>query len=594
MTAAPISAYIATIVTMARVEGGNLSPLGLHIRTAGRRAKSRRKFECYYPLLGIKTRVQPLQRTIDALAKSHNEAAAPTLTAALAAGSGPVFDGAIAGLVARRNKAGHLAVLRHWPKLTPAQRLLVEKGRHKMGGALRAALLEGDDQLFASARGFVEASGDFDLIPTLMMVAEQPSGKRSRAALDLTARLIEQLIAWMDSDREPAVGRDPESIRYSVLESLERSVERFPQHQRHELLEAFVVLAGPNSSTLLGILESTLHPCYTSVVHTLTSSESKGVLRLLTAMLMSKDAPQVVRNVIGKRTDRPFVEALLATPIDLKNLPLRRNLARIKTLACCEASQALCTQYSPQQQAAAIRLLAASGASDEQKLAAAETIMKHGALEGRVAACTELQSVGGQRANKLMLSALKDPEGAVQAAAIRQLRQRRIPGTVAKLIEYVDSPNELVAAAAREALSEFSYDNYSSRFDVLEEETRRAMGTRVAKVDQTATARLKQDLAHPARRTRLRALEMATAMNVLPQLADALIERLDDEDHMVRVAVAEALQHCTSSDVRNALLAAIGDKSVAVQNAARSSLQALGIDDGGSNFKPAPIAEATP
>ena len=74
------------------------------------------------------------------------------------------------------------------------------------------------------------------------------------------------------------------------------------------------------------------------------------------------------------------------------------------------------------------------------------------------------------------------------------------------------------------------------------------------------------------------ALEMAASMNLTPQLADALIERLEDEDHVVRVAAAEALQHCTAGDVRNALLAAVGDKSVAVQNAAKSSLRVLDAD----------------
>ena len=68
---------------------------------------------------------------------------------------------------------------------------------------------------------------------------------------------------------------------------------------------------------------------------------------------------------------------------------------------------------------------------------------------------------------------------------------------------------------------------------------------------------------------------MIAAMGLLSQLADALIERLQDEDHLVRVAAADALQHCTADDVRNALLAAIDDRSVAVQTAARNSLRAL-------------------
>jgi HEAT repeat protein len=159
---------------------------------------------------------------------------------------------------------------------------------------------------------------------------------------------------------------------------------------------------------------------------------------------------------------------------------------------------------------------------------------------------------------------------------------------------FVDSADEVVSNAAREVLSEFSFDNYTSRFDVLEEEARRAMGTRVAKIDRTVVARLTSDLAHPARRIRLRAMEMAAAMEVLPQLADALIERLEDEDHLVRAAAADALQHCTADDVRKALLMALGDKSVAVQLAAKNSLQTLGVEVPTKPPTSAALVEATP
>jgi HEAT repeat protein len=87
---------------------------------------------------------------------------------------------------------------------------------------------------------------------------------------------------------------------------------------------------------------------------------------------------------------------------------------------------------------------------------------------------------------------------------------------------------------------------------------------------------------------------MAAAMEVLPQLADALIERLEDEDHLVRVAAADALQHCTADDVRKALLTALGDKSVAVQLAAKNSLQTLGIEVPTKPPTSAALVEATP
>lgn len=517
----------------------------------------------------------PLQRTIDALAKSHNEAATPTLIAALKTDSVEVFDGAVRALCARRSKMGHLAVLRYWDVLTPSQKLIVEKGRCRMGVALREALLDGDDRLFAAAYEFVEASGDYDLVPTLVMVAERSCGERADAAVALTLNLVEQLCRWLAADREPVLGRDPETIRYCVLESLERSVERYRQHRRAELLEAFIVLAGPDSKTLRNILDSPYHPCHQSIVQSLTVSVSPNVLGLLTALFAYRDAPQAVRNVVGKRTDQPFLDVLLATPLDTKNVAFMKNLTRTKSLACCEANPALLAQLTDQQQAAAMRLLAASGASDDRKLSLADLLIKHGPVEARVAACEALRPIAGQRGNQLVLQALDDAAGEVQAVAVRQLRERRIPGAMNKLLELVESPNEAVSAAARDALWEFRFDNYAARFDLLDDDARRSMGARVALVDRSTLARLRAELSNPARRLRLRAIEMVAAMKLLPQMADALIERLQDEDHVVRVAAADALQYCTADDVRNALLAAIDDRSVAVQTAARNSLRAL-------------------
>lgn len=519
--------------------------------------------------------VLPLQRTIDALAKSHNEAATPTLIAALSTSSSEVFDGVVRALCARRSKAGHTAVLRYWDSLTPSQKLIVEKGRCRMGVALREALLDGDDRLFAAAYEFVEASGDYDLVPTLVMVAERSCGERADAAVALTLNLVDQLCRWLAADREPVLGRDPETIRYCVLESLERSVERYRQHRRAELLEAFVVLAGPDSNTLRHILDSPHHPCHPSIVQSLTTGVSPNILRLLTTIYAYRDASQAVRNVVAKRTDQPFLDALLATPLDSKNVLFHRNLARTKSLACCEANPAILAQLSDEQQAAAMRLLAASGAGDDRKLSLAELLLKHGPVAARVAACEALRPIAGQRANHAALQALQDPDGEVQAAAIRQLRERRIPGAMNKLLELAASDDEMVSAAARDALWEFSFENYAARFDLLDDEARRSMGARVALVDRTTLARLRAELGNPARRLRLRTIEMIAAMGLLPQLADALIERLQDEDHLVRVAAADALQHCTADDVRTALLAAIDDRSIAVQTAARNSLRAL-------------------
>jgi len=522
--------------------------------------------------------VSPLERTIAALAKSRNEAATPTLVAALNSDRREIFDGAIRAIVARRSKAGHLAVLKLWPTLNDDERGWVGQSHGRLGGALRDALLSDDNQLFASACEAARLSGEFDLAPTLILLAEKSDGPRAQRAMSLVLEMVDRLDEFEPDQEDAGYSRHPETIHHSVLESLQRSVERFPRHGRKQLVEAFVVLAGAASDALRSILEAPHHSCHETVLDALTHSDHPGVFKLITDYFVNHEAPAAVRAVVSRRVDRPFVESLCTLPQDPDNALLAKNLGRIRSFACLVDHQVASKLFSPSQQAAAMWIVAHSGAPEESKLELAAALMARGHALGRLAACRALAAISGQRSNELVLSALNDDDVEVKAAATRQLRQRHIPGAMARLIELVDSPHEAVRNAARESLGEFSIDNYLGRYETLDNDARRTTGALVARIDQQTVPRLKDELASLIRRRRLRAIEVAEALGVIPQVADALVERLEDEDHMVRAAAADALQHCTAQDVRDALVAALGDRSFAVQSAARASLRQMGVE----------------
>ena len=92
-----------------------------------------------------------LETTYEILSSSRNESVVPVLIGALDSKDGRVYEAAIRTLVARRSKAGHLAVLKRWHLLSPQQRELILEGRGRMSGAMRDAVLSDDDQLFKNA-----------------------------------------------------------------------------------------------------------------------------------------------------------------------------------------------------------------------------------------------------------------------------------------------------------------------------------------------------------------------------------------------------------------------------------------------------------
>jgi HEAT repeat protein len=112
---------------------------------------------------------------------------------------------------------------------------------------------------------------------------------------------------------------------------------------------------------------------------------------------------------------------------------------------------------------------------------------------------------------------------------------------------------------------------------VLDPEVRKSTGALVRRVDPGALENLRDELAAPGRSRRIRAVEMAVALEAVVELEPALIALLQDDDHFVRVEVAVALAQSDTTSSREALRESLLDRSVAVQEAAETSLRLLSV-----------------
>ncbi|MGI9429131.1 MAG: hypothetical protein ACR2NM_10765 [Bythopirellula sp.] len=514
-----------------------------------------------------------LATTFETLAASRNEAANPVLLAALESNDSAVSDGALKTIIARRNKAGHLAILKRWHTLAAPQRDFLQEGRGRMSGALRDAVLSDNDQLFANACEIVEQFKEYDLVATLVTLAENQKSQHAEAATDLVLKLVQQLSEMLLGPRDYDDRRNPESLSRFVSEALERSVERFRTHKRSELIEAFVILAGPTSSVLCQILDEPHHPCYLTVIDTLTHSRSAGVIDFLLRTLQAEHASLNLLNVISKRDDAEFIGGMLDSlgdPIPTKTV---KNLGRIRSFAWLSTEENGYLHFEEEYQASCIKLVATSGVKTDELLDMLENILKQGTSTARWAACEALASIPGDRGNHLVLDAIEDSDPQVQAAATRQIRDRHVPGAMGILLRKIDSPYEEVREATCEALSEFSFENFLVGFEGLTEDARLSTGALVKKVDPETVSGLLSEMDEDSRKRRLRAIEMADVMELVPQVSEGLLYLLVDDDHLVRASAADALQFCPTAEVQEALRRAANDQSGAVQNAAKSTLE---------------------
>ena len=150
-----------------------------------------------------------------------------------------------------------------------------------------------------------------------------------------------------------------------------------------------------------------------------------------------------------------------------------------------------------------------------------------------------------------------------------------IPGSLARLVEFLDSTEPLVQAAAKQSLAEFQFRRLADAWDSLDEETRRHAGTLVRRVDASAVEQLAQELQSTSRNRRLRAVEMAVAIQMVLQVEKELIALLSDDDQRIRLEALRALSSSESAEARNAIRERLQDESRIVAEAAEAALQAM-------------------
>lgn len=516
-----------------------------------------------------------IQTTLGFLTGTGNEAAALVLIPALDSPCGKIRDGALEALLGRHELDGQREIVRRWHTLSEDWKKIVAARPGRVTRAVRDAILSSDTSLCANGCNAVLALREFDLLPTLLKGAEDDANPHAKLSARTLLRLADLLYEELASPRDYAIRRDPQLLRQHVLGSLELSVVRFEKHRRAEIIEAFLVLAARDNTTLKRILQDPRHSAYPAMIQLLTHGQRPGIMRLVLQFLDDPNAPLAAVNVLAQRDDETFIRRLLAKIGGEPSQPAKVNLKRMESILWLRDNLPLVDGLDENLQQAVVQLASGSSMNRLQVYRLIERLLTSGTPGGRRAASAVLAQFKGNDANQLAVRALDDPDPEVQANVLVQLRERGIHGAMTRLIEAAASPHELVRKAAQQCLAEFSFKRFVASFDLLEPEVRASTGALVKRVDPGALDGLRQELLAPVRSRRLRGVEMAVALGVVHELEEEVIALLQDEDHFVRIQAAEALASSDSPTSREALRAALLDRSVTVKEAAEHSLREL-------------------
>ncbi len=522
-----------------------------------------------------KSMTQGLAKTFAYLAHTKNDAADTILLPALDSPVPAIRDGAMGALLDRHSVAGQSEIVARYHTLDDAWRARLTEYRGRMATALRDAVLSPESQLCRNGCELVLAFREFELTPALITACENDSNPNRGVAASTLLQLAEQLYQELAAPRDERSPRDPQRLRRQVVGALELAVQRFNRHHVGAVLEAFLLLVHRDNATLKLILADPRNVNYLAVVDMLTHSPRPGVMRLVLSFLDDPHAPSGAITSLAYRHDEKFVEALLRKIGREPSAAVALNLRRIENIAWLQSESLIVQQLDEAGQHSAVQLAMRSGVNRRTVFRMLETLLRRGKPAGRRAAAAALAEFHGAEANALVLKMLGDDDPQVQANLAAQLRPRGIPGAVTRLLELMESRHSVVRKTARESLAEFTFRRFITAFDLLEEEVRTGTGQMVAQVDPEAPTLLAEEIRAPSRARRLRGIAAAAAMKLGPRVEGAILERLADEDHLVRAEAARALVQCDTPDVHWALREALNDRSQAVRDAAENSLRAL-------------------
>ena len=516
-----------------------------------------------------------LKETFQLLVKSESQAVSELLLAGLDSKTQVTRHAALRAILERRDPEGHIEVFQRLLQLDEASLHIISERPARLVRAAGEALKDEDPKKVAIACQTLVQFRLYDTFPTVISALVDPTYPHTELVADTILKLTEAFYAEL-SGKEVGSGRkDQEAIRHKITSALEDGVRKMHRHGRTEVIEAFLTIAKSNNVVLRQLLQRKEEASHEPLVETLQTSTRGAVLRILLGFLEDPQMPRLMFETISSRTDPKFVNHLLRTIGTRPTKTIAETLTGFSTIAWAKPNHEIFQHLDDDAQAGAVALLMGSGVDREQVLDTIGYLLTEGKPQGRRAAAEALATFNGPLATSFIVKAIGDEDPLVRAEVIKQLRPRRVPGAFSLLIRMVDSPENEVRAALREAMPEFTFRHFLKTFDKMDEHLQPLAGHVVRKIDPEIEDKLINELHGPSPVRRRRAVLAAGAMGVSQEMEQEIIRTLSDDDHIVRIAAAKVLADCRTMPSWEALRDALLDRSALVQETAEQSLEEI-------------------
>lgn len=518
-----------------------------------------------------------LAKTFGYLEQSRNESTEEVLSIAFHSQVPDVRQRALQAILKAGGKRAVKEIIENWFDLDEIERQLVLDRPRRLPSSLRDAFASDQRIVIESALEIASLTAEPSLAPDLVRMAEDETS----AVRPLSSKALLSIVRILcDSDHSlPGTHverRQWKATQTRVFECLEKSVERFREHQSESIALAYILLADPRSQFLRRCLRNPREPVMPVLTRILSETDDPQLINgTLVDLLLVPDTSPAILRIWSTRTDQAFLNAFCKRVGRAPNEHVRNNLKRMKSIVWLTGNLAHLERLGREEQIAVLQIIRLSKLDSNDVFRVVEFLLLHGERAVQIAAAEFLEDIRTPTADRLITRLVSHEDPTVQAIALAQMSERNLPGASEQLLQALESEHAIVRNAARRSFPELDMERYLTSFDSQSPESQRATGLLVLKVDSEAIERLQAEVGHGARNRRLRGLQVIELLGLTEECQEAVADCLHDDEYFVRLTAARLFGACRSSFARTALREALMDASASVREAAERALQGM-------------------
>ena len=510
--------------------------------------------------------VRGLQLTFDYLLNSQNGRVIEVLAEGLRSNNKTIILNCARQLLERSSIRSKYELVRHF-HLLPAEFLDSMQGRAKdFTPALAEALIQENKQILLNGIEVTRLVVNYDHFKLLLKLIQHAD----RDIVDVVQLTIREIILEIheinernkNGDENQHYVRNLPLIIHKIIETLDEATNEYHHTEGLELIiEGILILGGVNNQSVQKLTDHASGDLRETTYKILLNSRHEGVLALLMSFLNSKTVNPRILEIISQRDDPEFAIYMLDHLSKVLTTNQVRNFKAMRSLGWFSLDSSVFVNLPAVLQLQLLPLISVLSFTPQEIKDLHYWLLQHGSNDVRNKVSELLSHHHPNEIRDVVQGSLNSDDEQVQAWAVSQLRHSQIPDAMKLLLEKLDSQDEIVQEAARKELKGFNLEKILELCDHLDESRCPAVGELMVKIDPNAKNKLCQELAHPARKRRIRVALAIKRMQMSRELALPLTTLLYDQDAMVRRIAVETLMEVNTPMVLGEIQNLVDDSS---------------------------------